>query len=40
MPDPYYGDHADFDDCRDMIEAACKGLVASLSAHWDGLWAA
>ncbi len=40
VPDPYYGDHAVFDECRDMIEAACSGLVASLATHWDSLWAA
>ena len=40
VPDPYYGDDAVFDECRDMIEAACSGLVASLAAHWDRLWAA
>ena len=40
VPDPYYGDDAVFDECRDMIEAACRGLVASLTAHWDTLWAA
>jgi low molecular weight protein-tyrosine phosphatase len=40
VPDPYYGDHVVFDECRDMIEAGCTGLVASLAAHWDTLWAA
>jgi protein-tyrosine phosphatase len=40
VPDPYYGDHAVFAECRDMIEAACSGLVTSLAAHWDRLWAA
>jgi protein-tyrosine phosphatase len=40
VPDPYYGDQSVFDDCRDMIAAACTGLVASLAAHWDSLWAA
>jgi len=40
VPDPYYGDRAVFDECRDMIEAACSGLVASLATHWDHLWAA
>ena len=40
VPDPYYGDQAVFDECRDMIAAACSGLVASLAAHWDTLWAA
>ena len=40
VPDPYYGDDAVFDECRDMIAAGCAGLVASLTAHWDTLWAA
>jgi protein-tyrosine phosphatase len=40
VPDPYYGDDAVFDECRDMIAAGCAGLVASLAAHWDTLWAA
>jgi protein-tyrosine phosphatase len=40
VPDPYYGDDATFDECRDMIEAACSGLVASLATHWASFWAA
>ena len=40
VPDPYYGDQAVFDECRDMIAAACRGLVASLAANWDTLGAA
>jgi protein-tyrosine phosphatase len=40
VPDPYYGDDAVFDQCRDMIAAGCAGLVDSLAAHWDTLWAA
>jgi protein-tyrosine phosphatase len=40
VPDPYYGDQSVFDDCRDMIGAACTGLVASLAANWDTLGAA
>jgi len=40
VPDPYYGDDAVFDDCRDTIAAGCTGLVASLAAHWESLWAA
>ena len=35
VPDPYYGDDAVFDECRDMIAAGCAGIVASLAAHWD-----
>jgi protein-tyrosine phosphatase len=40
VPDPYYGDDVVFDDCRDMITAACAGLVESLITHWDELSAA
>ncbi|HVB92242.1 MAG TPA: low molecular weight protein-tyrosine-phosphatase [Acidimicrobiales bacterium] len=40
VPDPYYGDDDTFAECRDMIAAACLGLVASLAAHWDSLPAA
>lgn len=40
VPDPYYGDGLAFDDCLAMISAACSGLVASLAAHWESLWAA
>jgi protein-tyrosine phosphatase len=40
VPDPYYGDDAVFSDCRDMITAACAGLVDSLDAHWDSLFPA
>jgi protein-tyrosine phosphatase len=40
VPDPYYGDEMVFDDCRDMIAAACSGLVLSLTDNWDTLWAA
>jgi protein-tyrosine phosphatase len=40
VPDPYYGDDAVFDQCLQMIEASCVGLVASLAAHWDTLGAA
>jgi protein-tyrosine phosphatase len=37
VPDPYYGDDAVFDDCRDMIGAGCQGLVTSLSSQWADL---
>lgn len=40
VPDPYYGDQSVFDECRDMIAAACTGLVALLAADWDSLWGA
>ena len=39
VPDPYYGDDAVFDECREMITAACAGLVASLAANWASLTA-
>jgi protein-tyrosine phosphatase len=37
VPDPYYGDDAVFDECRDMIASACAGLVATLADQWDAL---
>jgi protein-tyrosine phosphatase len=40
VPDPYYGDEIVFDQCRDMIAAACDGLVGSLAEQWDTLWGA
>jgi protein-tyrosine phosphatase len=40
VPDPYYGDDAVFDDCRDMIAAGCHGLITALAVHWDTLGAA
>jgi protein-tyrosine phosphatase len=40
VPDPYYGDDAVFDDCRDMIAAGCSGLIATLASHADTLWPA
>jgi protein-tyrosine phosphatase len=40
VPDPYYGDQAVFDECRDMIATACTGLVTLLAANWDRLWGA
>jgi protein-tyrosine phosphatase len=40
VPDPYYGDDAVFDQCLEMIEASCVGLVATLATHWDTLGAA
>jgi protein-tyrosine phosphatase len=35
VPDPYYGDDQDFDRCRDMIAAACAGLVDTLAERWE-----
>lgn len=31
VPDPYYGDQADFSRCLDQVEAACCGLVGALA---------
>ncbi len=39
VPDPYYGDDAVFDECREMITAGCAGLVTSLTTHWEALTA-
>ena len=33
VPDPYYGDDAGFDDCLDLVEAGCRGLVEHLAAR-------
>ena len=30
VPDPYYGDQADFEACLVMVEAGCRGLVDHL----------
>lgn len=30
VPDPYYGEDAEFDAVLDMVEAACRGLVGHL----------
>ncbi len=30
VPDPYYGDDADFEACLDMVESGCRGLVEHL----------
>jgi protein-tyrosine phosphatase len=34
VPDPYYGDDDVFTECREMIAAACRGLVSALAATW------
>lgn len=31
VPDPYYGGDAGFEEVLDLVEAACDGLVASLT---------
>ena len=30
VPDPYYGEAADFEECLTLIEAGCRGLVLEL----------
>jgi protein-tyrosine phosphatase len=35
VPDPYYGDDADFEDCLTLVERACRGLADQLS---DVVW--
>jgi protein-tyrosine phosphatase len=35
VPDPYYGDDADFEACLAMVESGCRGLVDQLSARVD-----
>ena len=30
IPDPYYGDDSDFDYALDLIEDACRGLLAEM----------
>jgi protein-tyrosine phosphatase len=37
VPDPYYGDDAEFDTCLAMIVEGCRGLVAAIASFWDGL---
>jgi protein-tyrosine phosphatase len=34
VPDPYYGDDAEFDACLKMIADGCQGLVSALSSLW------
>ncbi|MGO9029137.1 MAG: low molecular weight protein-tyrosine-phosphatase [Acidimicrobiales bacterium] len=36
VPDPYYGEYADFEACLAMVETACRGLVEVLAATVDG----
>lgn len=31
VADPYYGEISDFEECLEVIEAACRGLVAELA---------
>jgi protein-tyrosine phosphatase len=34
VPDPFYGDDAEFDACLSMIADGCRGLVTALAALW------
>jgi protein-tyrosine phosphatase len=34
VPDPYYGDRAEFDACMEMIANACRGLVSVVTSLW------
>lgn len=33
VPDPYYGGPDGFDDVLDIVDAACRGLLAEIRAH-------
>jgi protein-tyrosine phosphatase len=35
VPDPYYGDDAEFEACLDLVEAGCRGLVEHLAGRLD-----
>jgi protein-tyrosine phosphatase len=35
VPDPYYGDDAEFDACLNLIANGCRGLVTALASLWD-----
>ena len=34
VPDPYYGDDADFDHCLDLVEAGCPGWSSTWPDGW------
>ncbi|MEU7203262.1 low molecular weight protein-tyrosine-phosphatase [Streptomyces sp. NPDC045470] len=36
VPDPYYGGMAGFEECLEMVEAACDGLLAAVRAALEG----
>ncbi|SEC97096.1 low molecular weight protein-tyrosine-phosphatase [Streptomyces sp. TLI_105] len=33
IPDPYYGEREDFEECLEMVEAASEGLLAAVRAE-------
>jgi protein-tyrosine phosphatase len=33
VPDPYYGEEAEFEACLDLVEAGCRGLTEELVAR-------
>ena len=33
VPDPYYGDEAEFEACLDLVEAGCRGLTEHLAGR-------
>jgi len=35
VPDPYYGEDADFEGCLDLVVAGCTGLVDHLADRLD-----
>ena len=35
VPDPYYGDDADFERCLDLVESGCRGLTDHLAGILD-----
>jgi protein-tyrosine phosphatase len=37
VPDPYYGEQADFESCLSLVESGCRGLVDHLVDHLAGL---
>ncbi|WP_324790129.1 low molecular weight protein-tyrosine-phosphatase [Streptomyces sp. H51] len=36
VPDPYYGGRDGFEECLEMVETACEGLLAAVREHLEG----
>jgi protein-tyrosine phosphatase len=36
VPDPYYGGMDGFEECLEMVESACPGLLAAVQEHAEG----